>query len=352
MGRRPQILLTAPERQEAGSGVDRRDSVSSAHQRLLGVPFLARARAFAVLAVAFSITFALLPTQPAEAAPPLDRGWTACSWAASASSNRIIGIWIDSANPFPGGVNQPNLTGGTSLMSFQNGVVQGSNRWGEAVRPIRPPNPGMNIYATTSSNYQDITARYVDGVREGNTRVIANLPFSDYGYCMDLYRSTHDRGRKGVVRTLDAEVLLQRRGDWFTAPDDQRPEWERRCPGQYNGPTTPEYLCTKTLDFHTIFMHEVGHAIGIAHPHDADGTTSYSVYNGPASRLAKCSYTATGTPVDQATMCTGDGRGRTTPGQENIARSWFRSEGRTLDPWDTSSLQAVHDWAFSGVVVP
>lgn len=305
-----------------------------------------------VACVALLAALLVVPAGAASAAPPTDLGWSACSFAANHQNNRLIGVFIDPAAPFPGAVSQPNLTGGTSLMSFRNGIIQGANRWGDTMVNIRPPgNPTIDMYATSSADYADVIVRYVDDVPLATTRILATTGVNDSGYCTSLRNSTHDRLGKGVVRIFQADIRVERRGDWFTAPDDQRTPWERDCPSQYNAPSLP-YLCTKTWDFYSAIIHELGHTLSLVHPYNADGSRFSNVYNGPASQRAKCSYTATGTPVDQATMCGGDSRFRTAAGQGNIMVQQFRTEQRTLDPWDTASLQALHDWAFSGVVTP
>lgn len=72
------------------------------------------------------------------------------------------------------------------------------------------------------------------------------------------------------------------------------------------------------MDFESILMHELGHAMGIPHPQEVD---EHQLSLSPdAATLADC-----GTTTDRATMCA------------NVAQR-FRSSGRTLHEWDYRSL--------------
>jgi hypothetical protein len=113
-------------------------------------------------------------------------------------------------------------------------------------------------------------------------------------------------------------VDMATRGDWFTQDNSRRAYWEG-CPGR--GFVTT-YTCSKTIDFGSVVLHELGHAIGLAHPADVDthlggGSQSFS--------LAKCSNV-----LDQATMCQAGNVGGT--------QYQYRTHRRTLDPWDVTSI--------------
>lgn len=106
------------------------------------------------------------------------------------------------------------------------------------------------------------------------------------------------------------------RSDWFTQDDSRRAYWEL-CPDR---DYAPAYTCSKTIDAGSVMLHELGHAIGLAHPSQTDahlggGTTAFTI--------AKC-----GVVNDQATMCQAADSGA----------PQYRTHRRTLEFWDTTSL--------------
>ena len=114
-------------------------------------------------------------------------------------------------------------------------------------------------------------------------------------------------------------ISLATRSDWFTQDDSRRALWES-CPS--NG-YLPTYTCSKVYDVGSVITHELGHAIGLAHPSQTQAHVSLSgVVNVMA--LAKCSVV-----LDQATMC---------QSADATGGGVYRSHRRTFDAWDTSSV--------------
>ncbi|WP_156366575.1 hypothetical protein [Microbacterium sp. No. 7] len=73
------------------------------------------------------------------------------------------------------------------------------------------------------------------------------------------------------------------------------------------------YTCSKVYDAGSLWVHEMGHALGIPHP---------SNVSAKAQSEAKCQSV----PLDQASMCS--------------TMAVYRTHFRTLDAWDTASLDA------------
>lgn len=114
-------------------------------------------------------------------------------------------------------------------------------------------------------------------------------------------------------------VSLATRSDWFVQDDFRRVLWES-CPTSGYLPT---YTCSKVYDAGSVMLHELGHAIGLAHPSQTQTHVSLSGVV-DVMALAKCSVV-----LDQATMCqSGDAPGG----------GAYRSHRRTLDAWDTTSV--------------
>jgi hypothetical protein len=105
------------------------------------------------------------------------------------------------------------------------------------------------------------------------------------------------------------EIFVDPLPSWFTQDNSRRPIWEK-CKLE-----TSSYTCGKTQDAGGTILHELGHAMGLAHPESVDVHAGSGT---SVNTLAKCQTT------DAATMCP--------------AMKW-RSNRRTLEVWDVISLQ-------------
>jgi hypothetical protein len=120
-----------------------------------------------------------------------------------------------------------------------------------------------------------------------------------------------------------AQILINPRDDWYTAPDTQVGMWQM-C-DQEGFRTTNASLCADQVDFASTMVHELGHTLVLLHPQtldDIDGIPLTAPNS--ASSAARC-VEATGSFPEQATLCSGQGL--------------WRGEQRDLETWD---METVH----------
>ena len=130
--------------------------------------------------------------------------------------------------------------------------------------------------------------------------------------CTDVHGTRVD-----LANAISIQIAV--RSDWFTQADDRRALWES-CP---NSSYSPVYTCSKVFDFGSVIMHELGHAVGLAHPRQTDDHV-HGYNPGPVMTLADC-----GIVLDQATMC---------QAQDSSGSNQYRTHRRTFHSWDTASI--------------
>ena len=185
--------------------------------------------------------------------------------------------------------------------SFVDRAIDATNRVGTALAARNPSGNGMTWIGTNTGRHIVFSVEQLGVGVLGEARVGAG--------CTSVHGSK-------VPMPVTVGIALATRSDWFAQDDSRRLYWEA-CPGSSY---SSGYTCSKTVDVGSTMIHELGHAIGLAHPRQVvnDGHGSGTLL------AADCFVT-----LDQATMCqAGD-----LPGGGK-----YRSHRRTLHAWDLSSI--------------
>ena len=196
--------------------------------------------------------------------------------------------------------------GDNATNSFRDRARDAIGRMSSALAAESPSGNGLQwVGQVSSTNTAHIAFRYRSLPEGSNTVGITRVPAS----CTVVHGT--QSAMPGTVY-IDLNV----RTDWFTQGDNRRAWWEG-CPSRA---TDASYTCTKRLDAGSVMTHEVGHAIGLAHPRQVD---AHIGSGNNTLTLADCSD-----PFDQATMCqAGD-----------ASPSFYRTHRRTLHIWDVTSI--------------
>lgn len=212
---------------------------------------------------------------------------------------------MSGAYPFPGDSVSPD--GYQALQSFNNRINGSIGQWDYWARraPVRPISlvRSDGVGADIFYEYRDVGD--ILGRAQVTRRSVGTATFSPT-FCP-------------VQSTSDYEVVrgyaqISSRGDWFTQEDSMRSTWENCDDATFRGRPENAYLCSKNWDVGSTMAHELGHVLGIHHPHQVSGA---------ANTTAKCANYD-----DQATMCA-------------VTAAWH-SARRTLDGWDIESFNEHH----------
>lgn len=222
--------------------------------------------------------------------------WRSCTFRSNEAAGQQVIVRNDGS--YPG--NAQNPAGVTN--SFRDRMVDASGQW----------TVQMQVNGITS------TVQFLDGVGSNDILIRQrNLAGGTLGVTSrtalgggNLNCPVHGAADTDIYQSIiDTDI----RDTWFTQDNSRRATWEG-CPN------ADDYTCSKTQDFGGMLTHELGHALGIAHPNEAD------THNGGGTRAmdaARCGNAAT-----YNTMC---------PTQFQYRTAW-----RTLDDWDVETLRRLY----------
>jgi hypothetical protein len=196
-------------------------------------------------------------------------------------------------------------TGDGVLNSFFGRAIDATTRMSSALSVASPSGHFLNWIGTISSTNTAAIAFRIRELDYLGTGVLGVVEMSTG--CSTM----HDQPPAGAFPpSVYADIDV--RSNWFTQDDSRRALWEA-CPSDGYSPT---YTCSKKWDAGGVMLHELGHAVGLAHPQTTDAHTGNSL----ATQDADCSVWN-----DQATMC-------------SSLWGMHRSHWRTLHQGDTDSL--------------
>lgn len=235
-------------------------------------------------------------------------GWTACHWAYREDyTNANMTLREDGSFPVDG-------FGDGVRNSFDDRVSTAVSTWSSAMAGI-----GLRgrLIRNASTSYANIVVRYseIDSQNSG----LLGVTSIDGRSGSELSQHCPIHGLADN-RNFNAEILIDKRPDWFTQDWDRRAYWEGCAARNY----VTAYTCSKTADFTGALTHEVGHAYGLRHPQSVDchiDPIRTPCNNNQVANLADCGPSN----FDQATMC--------------ASRIPYRAEAWTLHSWDIESLR-------------
>lgn len=303
------------------------------------------ARRFLIISVIAVLAANLLPA-PASAVPPETRGWSSCDWKWHHEAGGRLEVAQFQGGQFPPDNTTPSTYAGTP--QNWSGITQSfTARLGEAMSRWNAANPGPHFVSysvrSTPMTGEDVLLNYAAGLPGGvlgetfNFRRTARSPVAGFDCPVQVQDKNLDATYPGLSNNFDlvySLIVISTRIDWFTMPDSMRSTWEQcniLTPDvnelssnlTFVGNRSNSYLCSKTVDFGSTMIHELGHVLMLHHPETVDYFKGSGI---AASTAARCYPEGSLSQKTQATMCAG-------------ANSW-RSEGRTLDTWDIESIQS------------
>lgn len=263
-----------------------------------------RRRLLVVLAAVGVLLGSLLaPTnEPPAAAHNSPWGWWACTQRAKLANGPLK---IGHANlPVDG-------SGDGVSNSFRNRLADATSRLNSALLANTPYSYGA-VYVGQVPYYPGTAAHVVVRYESLEEGVLGRANVSPS--CATVHGTRVD-----LANAISVQIAI--RSDWFTQADSRRALWES-CPASGY---SPAYTCSKVFDFGSVMLHELGHAVGLAHPRQTDqhvnGTAPSTVM-----ALADCAVV-----LDQATMC---------QAQDSAGSNQYRSHRRTFHSWDLQSIDA------------
>lgn len=250
-----------------------------------------RCSTFGVILILIASALTANPASPA-AAHDVDFGyWNCWQQPTLASGNLRVGHTNLPADGWGDGVKN----------SFVDRAIDATARMGTALAARNSSGNGMTWVGTSTGRHIIFSSEALAGGVLGEARVGAS--------CTVVHGAKKDM-------PLTITIAIDIRSDWFSQDDTRRAYWEG-CPGSsYSG----GYTCSKTMDVGSTMVHELGHAIRLAHPSQVanDG------HGSSAMAAGDCHST-----LDQATMCQAGNLG---------TGGVYRTHRRTLHSYDFTSI--------------
>lgn len=265
---------------------------------------IVRIRTFLLMTSIIAATFGT--AAPAAAYAEEDLGYTNCIWDPGP-----IDVWMDGTWP---GTNHAPDTG--ARQSFRDQVGEAMAQWNHHLGQVGADN---HFRWARNSASADVRIRLVDP----NHHTVQG----DYLAKGETHQNCYTNWRRDVqaTRITRGTLSVERRSDWFTQGAAYRKTWEK-CddPSWKFGGSQQRfsfleryaYTCSKTLDFQSLVIHELGHILGLAHPDE---------FGSSALAAANCYPYETWKDLDEATLCGGMHRHKT--------------HGRTLHSWDIATVR-------------
>ena len=256
-----------------------------------------------VVVVMAAVAAMIVPISPQSAqAHPVSYGWWDCTQIQRLNNGPLrVGVVSLPADGWGDGVQNSFFGRVADATSRLNTVLAAANYTGNGL---------VWVGQTSATNTANIAFRQ------------EYLPSGTYGfaYVSDYCRNVHGSSVLQLPGTVYLATAV--RSDWFTQDDTRRAYWEG-CPGSsYAG----SYTCSKTMDFGSTALHEIGHAVGIPHPRSvSEHTATWGA--GSAWDLGACTNA-----LDQATLCQSGDAGAGT----------HRTHRRTLHSWDVQSINLLY----------
>lgn len=269
----------------------------------------------AFVAAAAALGLLISTASPAAAWTDAQLSWSACGWF---DLQGPIRVQVDPGFKYP----DPSQSPEGHYSSYPDRIQGAVNTWSGVFN--NAPKWKHTLQVTTGVSEPEIVLRnHTPDIGDGKTylgytfvqRRVDGFSGSDFtNRCP--YKST-------TIQPLKyARIETAIRGDFFTQGNEWRAYWENKngdCPsGSRTDPRTAPYsTCSKKYDFEAVMAHELGHAMGQAHPSEesSSGGETRPTENG----AAQCPD-----PTINATMCRNQNQ--------------YRSSGRTLEDWDIQSF--------------